>query len=183
MPDFEWTEARVNAAELIAARNLTHQEIADRVGVDRRTLWVWRKREEFASRVEEITEEYRAETRRIGIADKERRLAALNDRWGRLRRVMEERAEDSAVANAPGGTTGLIVRQLKSVGSGDSAMVVEEFSIDTGLLRELREVEKQAAVELGQWNEAPATEASKADEIIRAFQAGAKAFVAGGQGE
>lgn len=182
MAVFEWTKPKVEAAELLAARNLPTHEIAERVGIARSTLWEWKRLPEFAARVEEIVEEHRAETRRIGIADKERRLAALNDRWNRLRRVIEERAEDPAVAAAPGGTTGLMVRQLKSVGAGDSAIVVEEFSVDTGLLKELREVEKQAAVELGQWNEAPATEASKADEIIRAFQSGAKAFVAGGSG-
>lgn len=188
MAVFDWTKPKVEAAELLAARNLPTHEIAERVGIARSTLWEWKRIPEFAARVEEIVEEHRAETRRIGIADKERRLAALNDRWNRLRRVIEERAEDPDMAEAPGGTTGLMVRTIKSVRVSDAGRDepktadVVEFAIDTGLLKEIREIEKQAAVELGQWNEAPATEASKADEIIRAFQAGAKAFVAGGPG-
>lgn len=170
---FEWTKTRIDAAELIAARNLTFSEIAERLEIDRTTLWNWRQDPEFAARVEEIVEEHRAETRRIGIADKERRLSALNDRWCRLKRVIEARADAPEMAAAPGGSTGLLVRTMKQVGS----KVVEEFAVDTGLLKELREIEKQAAVELGQWNEAPPTEASKADELIRAFQAGCKAVV------
>lgn len=183
MASFEWTDHRINAAELLAARNLTHEEIAQRVGVARSTLWEWRRIPEFAARVDQITEENRAETRRIGIADKERRLSALNDRWNRMKLVIEERANDPDHMKAPGGSTGLLVRTLKKIGSGEDAELIEEFAVDTGLLRELREVEKQSAIELGQWDEAPATEASKADELIRAFQAGAKAFVAPGPGQ
>lgn len=159
MNDFEWTKPRIDAVELLAARNLTHQEIADRVGIHRQTLWEWRRNPEFLKRVEEAVEEYRAETRRIGIADKERRLAALNDRWTRLRRVIEERADCPEMAEAPGGTTGLMVRTIKSVRVSDASRDepktadVVEFAVDTGLLKELREVEKQAAIENGQWNE------------------------------
>lgn len=180
---FEWTPIRIEAAELIAARNLTYTEIAERLEIDRTTLWNWRNDAEFAARVEAITEEYRAETRRIGIADKEKRLAGLNDRRNRLLRVIEARADADEYQVAPGGSTGLLARTLKCLGSGDNATIVAEFAVDTGLLKELRELEKQAAVELGQWNEAPATEASKADELIRAFQSGYKAVVAAGPGD
>lgn len=190
---FKWNEPRNKAAELLAAKNLTHQEIADSVGIDRKTLWNWRREPEFAARVEEIVEQNRAETRRIGIADKERRLAALNDRWRRMRLVIEERAADPDHARAPGGSTGLLVRTIRSVRveddregggrGGPKTVEVDEFAVDTGLLRELREIEKQASIELGQWDEAPPTEASKADELIRAFQSGFKAVVAHRSGE
>ena len=45
------------------------------------------------------------------------------------------------------------MRTLKQLGRGDEAETVEEFRVDTGLLKELRETEKQAAQELGQWAE------------------------------
>jgi hypothetical protein len=51
----------------------------------------------------------------------------------------------------PGGTTGLLVRTYKTLGSGESQRVVEEFTVDVALLKELREHEKQAAQELGHW--------------------------------
>ena len=52
-----------------------------------------------------------------------------------------------------GGNTGLLVRQVKGIGKGEDFQVVEEYAVDTGLLRELREHEKQAAIELGEWTE------------------------------
>lgn len=64
-------------------------------------------------------------------------------------RVIEARSKD--MAEVPGGDTGLLVRKLKSIGSGENTKTVEEYAVDTGLLSELREHEKQAAQELGQW--------------------------------
>jgi hypothetical protein len=66
--------------------------------------------------------------------------------------------KDPDVAGHPGGDTGLVVRQVKMIGSGAAAQLVEEYPVDVALLRaeldvmrELREHEKQAAQELGQW--------------------------------
>jgi hypothetical protein len=49
------------------------------------------------------------------------------------------RKKDKELRKAPGGKTGLLVRRLKMLGSGESAQVVEEFEVDVGLLREIRE--------------------------------------------
>src|ERR1017187_5622963 len=48
----------------------------------------------------------------------------------------------------PGGTTGLLVKDYK--GKDADTLV---YKVDTGLLAELRNHEKQAAEELGQWSE------------------------------
>lgn len=80
-----------------------------------------------------------------GLAELENQIAALNDRWRRLRQVIGERGADESLADVPGGTTGLMVRTYKAVGR----RVVEEFAVDTGLLAELRAHEKQAAELLG----------------------------------
>jgi hypothetical protein len=42
---------------------------------------------------------------------------------------------------------------LCQLGSAEYPNVVEEYEVDTGLLKELREHEKQAAQELGQWSD------------------------------
>jgi hypothetical protein len=42
---------------------------------------------------------------------------------------------------------------LKVVGAGPMAREIEEFAVDTGLVREIRAVHEQAAKELGQWVE------------------------------
>lgn len=85
------------------------------------------------------------------LAVRENRLAALQDRHDRLNIVMSERAED--MADAPGGKSGLLARKRKMIGSGPLAREVVEYELDTGLLSEFREHEKQVAQELGQWQE------------------------------
>ena len=53
--------------------------------------------------------------------------------------------------NVPGGRAGLLVRRVKSIGAGENAREVVEYEVDTALLKELRELERQAAQEAGQW--------------------------------
>ena len=83
------------------------------------------------------------------IAQQVNRIAALNDRWQRGQRVIEERAVemDGEVA---GGGTGLLVRQYKQIGSGKDAETVMEYKVDGGLMAELRAIERAAAEELDQ---------------------------------
>ncbi len=148
---FEWSDSAQNAVQLLAEGRLEIREIADQCDVTRQTLWNWRKNPEFAAKLKEAREEIYQEVRRYGVTLRERRVSAVNDRWRRLQKVIEERAEE--MAGIPGGSTGLLVRTYKSIGSGPSAREVEEYKVDTGLLAELREHEKQAAQELGQWIE------------------------------
>lgn len=158
MPDFQWREDRINAAQLLANGTLTIAEIAARCNVTRTTIYNWRQYPEFAARIAEHLEEFRQEVRRRGLASRERRVEALNDRWDRLRQVIEERANDPTHAKVPGWKTGLLVHNVKGVGGGENATVVDLYEVDTGLLKELREHEKQAAQELGQWTEKHAVE-------------------------
>lgn len=150
---WKWNKAKHDAAQLLAADEFTDQEIADRVGIIRNTLWVWKKSPEFAARVKELAEQLGDLALRYAIGRRARRLRALEDRWERLKRVIAERASALEMAGAPGGDTGLLCRTLKSIGAGDHAEKVEEYELDAALLKELREHEKQAAIELGQWSE------------------------------
>ncbi len=83
------------------------------------------------------------------IAAREKRVQALHDWWERLRKLATERGAD--MPDVPGGSTGLLVRRHKSIGSGENAREVEEYELDGVLLKEYREFMKQAAQELGQW--------------------------------
>jgi hypothetical protein len=158
MAGFTWNDERRLAAQLLADGNLTDAEIAEKAGVDRTTVWRWKRDPEFSQVVEGHLDGFRQEVRRRGIAVRERRVKALNDRWNRLQRIIEARADDPTHAAVPGWSTGLLVHDVKSVGGGENATRVDLYSVDTGLLRELREHEKQAAQELGQWVEKQETE-------------------------
>ncbi len=146
---FRWTKQSHQAAQLLAENFQTDEEIAAELGMTRQTLSRWHKHPEFAARVQEIVKQIGERMLRYAIAKKERRVKALDDRWQRMQQVIAERAEEMKDEVAGGGT-GLLCRTIKSIGSGPAAHEVEEFAVDTGLLKELREHEKQAAQELSQ---------------------------------
>lgn len=150
---FEWTKKRHLAAQLLAEDELSDIEIGTKVGINPRQLYRWRQHPEFAARVADIARKIGNTLLRISIAKRTRRVRTLEQRWLALQKVIAERAADPSMTNVPGGTTGLLVRRQKGLGSGENFRVVDEYEVDTATLKELREHEKQAAIELGQWAE------------------------------
>jgi hypothetical protein len=178
MTAFHWTRRSEQAALLVAADELPDTQIADQLAVGRTTLERWKRHPAFRERVGNHVATWRAELRQRGIAEKQNRLDAYNDRWQALQTVIAERGADPAMQRVPGGKTGLLVRQVKLVkvyittgdppedggedeedGAGErleSAKLYveqEEFAVDTGTLKALLDIEKQAAIETGQWEE------------------------------
>lgn len=153
---FAWDERRERAAAHLARGELSVEEIAGDCGVDRDTIWRWRKSPIFRARVTLHLSTYRDELLKIGVADKAERVSALQDRHARLQRVIEERAEaaasDPEARATPGALSGLMVRQVRVTGSGRSAERVDEWVVDTALLREMRSIEEHISRELGQWS-------------------------------
>lgn len=169
---FKWTGRSDRAAVRVAEDLKTDEEIAAEAGVTKRQLERWKQHPEFAARVQQHRDELQAAVVAEGITRRENRVDALNERWRRLHAVINARALEHA--NIPGGNTGLLVRQVRlvkvystttdpdEVEEPDAADVlisaklsqeVAEYAVDTGLLKELREHERQAAQELGQWTE------------------------------
>lgn len=148
--EFTWTKKRHRAAQLVADDTLTDVEIAADLRIHKTTLERWKQRPEFIVHVREIVDAYREKIMQRGIAIKAERVRQLQQIADKLTTVMAERAEALA-GEAPGGGTGTITRQLKSVGVGENNMVVEEYVVDKGLLLELRGTLEQTAKELGEW--------------------------------
>lgn len=93
-----------------------------------------------------------ADALRLPIAKKHQRITELNDLNQRYRQIITERAarhaaEDDAPAEA---SSGMLVRQPKISASGK---VVTEWAFDKSLDSAIKETHKQAAQELGQWEE------------------------------
>jgi hypothetical protein len=84
------------------------------------------------------------------LAAREKRLAELQDRHNRMKLIVDERAVEMKDEIA-GGASGLLCRDYKGK---DAKTAV--YKVDTGLLAEFREHEKQLAQELGQWQEGSA---------------------------
>jgi hypothetical protein len=160
------------AAFLVADDKLSDEAIAGKLDIGRVTLHRWKKLPEFKARLNEILAEVRRRLKARGIAAKENRVAALVDRQKRMEEVIRARAKEHK--EVPGGRTGLLVKETRFVKvlevkqkpkiseSGEAGqeetiyptkqmVPVDYYAVDTALLREMRDTEKQAAVELGEW--------------------------------
>lgn len=96
------------------------------------------------------------------IGDRNERVKALQERWLALRQIVLERSQDPNILKVPGGRSGHVVLTWRS-----GKKVAE---VDTGLLRELRAHEEQAARELGQWVEKQAQTDSKGKDVLTLSQ-------------
>lgn len=135
----------------MARGDATQTAIAAQIGVRKQTLTRWLALPAFVEMIETGRAAIAAAIRADGIANKQNRIDAYNDRWRKMQTVIAERAEAPDMQSVPGGTTGLLVKTWKQVGSGPDAQLVAEYQVDTGTLAELRATEKQAGQELGQW--------------------------------
>lgn len=152
---FDWTQQRITAAALIAESQLTLKEIAEQIGVTHKAVWTWRKHPEFDRRVKAMQAEMIDEIRRTGIACKAVRVEGLKKRHAKLLSIIEARAQEMLDRHVrpPGGETGMITESIKIVGVGPTQEAIPEPAVDVALLREIREIEKQLAQELGEWND------------------------------
>ena len=154
---FRWNAKRERAVILVAEDKYTDDQIADDLEIARDTLAGWKRHPDFILRVARYIDDLMDAATRHGVARIDRRMARLSRDWHKLQRVIDARAQamidDSGEEEAPGSSTGLLVRQERVIGTGNNAVRVVEYKVDDGLLSELRAVEKQAAQELGQWTE------------------------------
>lgn len=137
---------------LVAEDDLSNADIAAAVGVARQTLDLWKLRPEFKARAAEHVAELEAAVSRYAVAKRRKRVAIIQGQVDRLLGVIEERAVGMAGVSFGTGT-GLLVHQTKVVGTGQNQQTIDEYVVDTGTLKELREHLKQAAQEVGQWSD------------------------------
>ena len=146
---FKWDERRNLAAQLVAEGRKTNEEIATECGVARQTFDLWNSSPEFKARVAQIVADSAEALKKEGIRLRENRLNNLQRRVDKMHALIDERGKKMAeTQEIEGGETGLLVRDYKG---GKRLKAVYKF--DAALLKELREHEKQAAIERGEWTE------------------------------
>jgi len=110
---------------------------------------VLRRNHSISFRIDELQNQVVAQVVKQEITERNARVSALQDRWQRMRRIIDERAAEPIMATVAGGRTGLLAHTKKAIG----AEVYDLFEIDVAMLREMRGIEQQAAQEMGQWQE------------------------------
>jgi transposase-like protein len=147
---FRWTTEKRRAAQMLAEGKLTQEEIAKMVGVDRGTLFDWRKHPEFSAYLEALKKQYAALSERYAIGRVARRVERLDASWRAMQKIIKERGKAPEMHDVPGGQTGLLVHVVKTIGRGEHARRVDLYRVDTALLKEMRETAREAAEQLGQ---------------------------------
>ena len=149
---FVWTPKRREAAGLVAADRLSLDAIAARVGIGTTTLDRWVAHPAFQLRVQHIAAALvRAATRAL-MSEKQARVDAKQHRLDLMWQVIKARAEDPD-NKAPGHETGLVVQKVRTHRTKGNVITEHEWSVDTGLLAEMRAHETEIAKELLQWVE------------------------------
>lgn len=149
----------------MAADVQTDEQIAKEVGCSRSTLARWKIHPEFSQHVAELTEEFNKRLLKFEITNKSARLARLQKRWDGIDQLITARSvaaregmEESETLvpgkeHIPGEETGLLAIDLKSLREGEESSTVRIGRFDAALIKEERELAKQAAIEQGEWNE------------------------------
>ena len=162
---WEWTPQRERAAQLVAEDVLTNAKIAATVGVTRRTLQNWLRRDEFRVRVAETAKSIIRDIRSFGIANVRERIKMFQEDLDDLNEIKLARAEqfsgilesgedpsnpDARVHAEPGIETGLVTKRVTTVFTKEGERVTVDFIPDYGLPAAKLALADAAAKHLGQ---------------------------------
>jgi hypothetical protein len=169
--------------------------IARKLNVNPRSIARWKDRDEFNERRTELMAELTLKVKREFLANKSGRIQSLVEDFNALSLILNERGIDCEwldeagkprKSGAPGGSTGYLAREYQS---RDTADVMHEgkpakvtspkavYKFDSAIMRERRELRKQIAIELGEWEEVKIPDSDRLDEVLAVLR-----FAQGNQG-
>lgn len=145
------------AAVLCAEDTLSDEAISEKLGIGRTTLSRWRVIPTFQDAIADHATELEKQMLRLAVTRRNQRIEVLDDLHSKALAVVGARADQ--YAEVPGGSTGLLVGQLKQVRHVEQTDEKTntwsedhwEYAVDVSLMKEIRSIHEQAAKELGQW--------------------------------
>lgn len=140
---FKWVKAAAALAE-----GATVAEAALRADVSPAAVHGWKRRDKFKALMARYEERVHREAVSTGVALQVVRLRKLGRHANRIEKVFDARAE-ALKDSVPGGDSGLISHDQKSIGAGPNAEIVDVYEFDAALSREYRATLEQAAKEMG----------------------------------
>lgn len=144
--------ALANVCVLLAS-GLTPRDAAIMAGVPLGDVRGWQRLPAFRKAVDDCFKAHRDVVYRHAVLDQQRRVMRLASRLDQLDAIVDARAERYEADRDPSvpaeALTGLMQEEIIiNARTGDERRI---FKLDTAVLREMREIEKQAAIETGQW--------------------------------
>ncbi len=147
------SELQLRAVALLVEGELTTQAIADTLRVSRVTLWNWRQLSAFRSEYQRQLAAAEQQAADFAVSRRVNRVAALDALHAKLLQAVADRAALYADEPYLPARTGLFVKDVKSIGSGAWAYAETVWTLDKATIDAILSLQKQAATELGQWQE------------------------------
>lgn len=178
-----WTGKKDRAATLVAEDILPDRRIALEIGVADSTIYNWRTYAEFQERVASLRSAYRERIRNTSIGVVENRVARMLQELEALDEVESERARVYGAERfrdaIPGGATGkVVITRYRKITVVDNQGRRQEQNVpitkaDTDIVNAKLAILKQAAQDLGQWQEkSDPAGADRLDELIEIARMG-----------
>jgi|ERR1017187_2915075 hypothetical protein len=176
MPGGKHSKVTIFRAAMLVAYGASTKKVVRVAGISKKTLSRWKQQGDFKLEVERLRNRWAEQIEKTGITDKRCRLYRLNDRWRRGQAFMEKRGrlfreqakEDPELAKVPGGEDGMVAWRVKILHVGrETYKRVIEYEFDNGYSAEMRALEEQAAMELGQYKPKQEVTFADADRPLR----------------
>jgi hypothetical protein len=146
------TAAQVTAANLTALGRSARQ-CAEQLKVCRKTVERWRQAPEFRDAVAQEIAALRKQIREHGAAVKEARILAKRRRLQKLLHIASHRAGNPKVGGASWDESGFMVRREVCIGGGKFGRFKVEYELDKSLLDAINDLERDIAIEMGEWKQ------------------------------
>lgn len=92
---------------------------------------------------------WREEAKTSAITDISYRIERLRELETKLWEVIDERANDRDFEHVAGGNTGLIVHDVKAIGAGPAAQLIDVYAVDTPTVKAIQSLYDDTAKEMG----------------------------------
>lgn len=150
--------------ELACGEGMNNRQIGEKLGVSQAQVTVWLRDPAVKAAISQFYATLTEEVSRLPIANKAMRIRDMQAILDKQDVIIDDRAK-LYESNQAGGRSGLIVKQVKTIGSGKDAYDVAEWVYDTALVKDRLALYKQAAQELGQFSEKSTVDVTVTEQV------------------
>jgi hypothetical protein len=151
-PDKPLTPTQMEAVGLVAACDLGHHEIAERLGIGSTTLARWKNQPLFAAQVKVIRDKAAEMVTDKAVSSLDARIKSKNKRWTGMNRTIDQRielaVESGDAGKFPGADTGLFNPKFHYNDEGE--VIARSWTYDRFLADGILKLEDSVADDLGQ---------------------------------
>lgn len=150
VPPYELYRSEI--VKMACDEGLSNAVIGEKLGFPPQTIRMWLQRPDYKDAIKLYYSILEEETYRQAGTIRAKRIQILQDQLDSLLELKRQRAAAYSHIET-GGSTGNLVKEVKTVGTGPNAYDVAEYKYDSAVVRDIAMLTKQIAQEKGEWSE------------------------------